>query len=248
MTDTPSAPSPAELDVRTGSGIRLHVRLNGPQDGPPAILLHGFPEFWRGWAQVGDRLAQAGFRVIIPDQRGYNLSDKPTGAAAYAINTLSADVLALADALGIERFCLAGHDWGAAVAWHTAIHCPQRVQKLAILNVPHPDVMVSTLRSSFTQLLKSWYIFFFQIPALPEMLLRANDYAGLKRMLLSSGKHAPGQTPTFTAQDLQAYRDAWAQPGALTAMINWYRAAFRAGARTRPGVRRVSVPTLMLWG
>ncbi len=231
------------------NGIRLHAAMCGPQDGRLLILLHGFPEYWRGWQKQMELLAQAGLRVIVPDQRGYNLSDKPRGVGAYAVDELSRDVTGLADALGYERFYLAGHDWGAAVAWHTALRCPQRVEKLAILNVPHPDVMARFLRSRPAQLLKSWYILYFQIPALPEALLRMGNFAGLGRMLRMSGRYAPGQAPTFSPEDLSGYRQAWAQPGALTSMLNWYRAAFRGALRGgNLPARRVSVPTLMLWG
>ncbi len=229
------------------NGINLHVVYAGPQDGKPVILLHGFPEFWYGWRHQITPLAEAGFRVIIPDQRGYNLSDKPEGVNAYRIDNLVRDIVGLIDDDGHEEAFIIGHDWGAAVAWHMATHYPERVEKLGILNVPHPTVMVQTLRSSLTQLLKSWYIFFFQIPRLPEWGLRRNNAQGMMDLLRRSGK-----VDTFSEEELDRYRDAWQQPGALKAMINWYRAAFRSGIgiglKPSSDTPTIHLPTLILWG
>jgi epoxide hydrolase 4 len=228
------------------NGIRLHAEAAGPKDGRLVILLHGFPEYWGGWNHQIGPLSQAGLRVVAPDQRGYNLSDKPGGVMNYALPALTADAVALIEALGREKAYLVGHDWGAAVAWETALAYPQRIEKLAILNVPHLDVMRRFLMRSPRQMLKSWYVLFFQIPWLPERLLSANDYAAAAKSLIGSGKRG-----TFCRADIERYKEAWRQPGALTSMINWYRAMFRRTLRqglrpTRP--RRVSVPTLMLWG
>lgn len=230
------------------NGVRLHVVLAGPADGPLLILLHGFPEFWYGWRRQIEPLAQAGFRVVVPDQRGYNLSEKPDGVNAYAIDVLARDVTGLIEALGRQQACLAGHDWGAAVAWHTAARYPERVQKLVILNVPHPAVMIDTLRRSPRQLLKSWYIFFFQLRGLAEWMLGRGDYSGLVNMLKASAKE-----DTFSTDDLESYRAAYRQPGALTGMLNWYRAMFQAGLRNQRNPepltpRNIKVPTLVLWG
>src|SRR5512139_3483673 len=134
------------------NGIRLHVVQDGPEDGPLVILLHGFPEFWYGWKEYIGPLASAGFRVLVPDQRGYNLSDKPKGIAAYHIDYLTQDVLALLHSVGREKVFLVGHDWGAAVAWWFAMHYSQFLERLAILNVPHPAVMLHTLHRSPSQL------------------------------------------------------------------------------------------------
>ena len=216
--------------------------------GPLVVLLHGFPEFWRGWIQQIEPLAQAGLRVVAPDQRGYNLSDKPAGVASYRIRELAADVTDLVHALGRDKACLVGHDWGAGVAWETAVRSPECVQKLVILNAPHPDVMTRFLLSRPKQLLKSWYIFFFQIPGLPEAMLRLNDWQPAVQMLQRSRQ--PG---AFTPQELEHYRRAWWQKDAMTSMINWYRAAFRSALRgpwnpRRIQERRVKPPTLILWG
>ena len=213
----------------------------GPKDGPVVLLLHGFPEFWYGWRKQIEPLAAAGFRVIVPDQRGYNLSSKPSGVAAYALTELVSDVIAIADQLGQEKIFLAGHDWGAAVAWSTALLHPQRIAKLVVLNVPHPSVMRKFLSTRPRQLLHSWYMFFFQLPWLPEGVFSAFNFRIGARALLRSSR--PG---TFSAEDLAQYRAAWSQPGALTGMINWYRALFRT--RTKFPDKTVRVPTRILWG
>jgi epoxide hydrolase 4 len=229
------------------NGINLHVVFAGPENGKPVILLHGFPEFWRGWLKQIEPLAKAGYRVFVPDQRGYNLSDKPKGISSYHIDFLAQDVVGLMDAIGREKAIVIGHDWDAAVAWHLATYYPERVEKLGILNVPHPLVMMQTLRSSFRQLRKSWYMFFFQIPWLPEWVLGRKNAQGAAELLKQSGK--PG---TFTAEDLKEYRKAWTQPGELTAMINWYRSAIRSGLggglKLSDAMPQIRVPTLMLWG
>jgi epoxide hydrolase 4 len=147
--------------------IRLHLVLAGPADGTPVLLLHGFPEFWYGWRHQIMALAAKGFRVIAPDQRGYNLSSAPKDIAPYGLEHLSQDVIAILDHYGIEKVFLAGHDWGAAVAWAVAMRFPERVEKMVILNVPHPAVMTRTVRKSPRQMLKSWYICESNSPAWP---------------------------------------------------------------------------------
>jgi pimeloyl-ACP methyl ester carboxylesterase len=228
------------------NGIRLHVVTAGPEGGRPVILLHGFPEFWYGWRRQIPALAGSGFRVVVPDQRGYNLSDKPKGIDSYRIDVLAADVLGLIDALGYEKVNLVGHDWGAAVAWQIATVHPERLNRLAILNVPHMAVMTRTLRRSLAQLRRSWYIFYFNIPWLPEYALGRDRAAALVRLMKSSSRRG-----SFSDEDLVHYREAWTQRGALTAMLNWYRSAVREGFgnlfRNVP-LPRVTVPTLMLWG
>jgi pimeloyl-ACP methyl ester carboxylesterase len=223
------------------STVRIHAVAAGPKDGCVVVLLHGFPEFWYGWRKQIDPLAAAGFRVIVPDQRGYNLSGKPVGVAAYAIRELVSDVMAMADQLGQEKIFLAGHDWGAAVAWSAALLHPGHIAKLAIVNVPHPSVMRRYVYTRLRQTQRSWYIFFFQIPWLPEALFSAFDFRMGRHALAGSSR--PG---TFTVEDLAQYRAAWSQPGAPTAMINWYRAAMRYPIPFAD--RTVRVPTRILWG
>ncbi len=235
-----SGSSVENLSFKNGD-VSLHAVAAGPPGGPAVILLHGFPEFWYGWHRQIEPLAAAGFRVIVPDQRGYNLSSKPSGLASYALSELVSDVIAIADQLGQAKILLAGHDWGAAVAWSAALLYPQRIGKLVVLNVPHPSVMRKSLSTRPRQLLRSWYMFFFQLPWLPEALFSAFNYRIGARSLLHSSR--PG---TFSAEDLAQYCAAWSQPGALNAMINWYRALFRF--RTKFPDRTVHTPTRVLWG
>ena len=232
---------PGESVAVDTNGISLHTRQAGPEDGPLVVLLHGFPEFWYGWHRQIKPLADAGYRVIVPDQRGYNRSDKPDGVDSYRIETLAADVVGLLDVADRETAAVAGHDWGAAVAWWLALSYPERIESLTAVNVPHPTVMETTLRNSLSQLRKSWYMFAFQLPALPEAISTANNCRVLRRGLTNSSR--PG---TFSATDLERYRAAWQQPDALTAMINWYRAMGRY--RPQPPRQQVSVPTLVMWG
>ncbi|WP_019987827.1 alpha/beta fold hydrolase [Rudanella lutea] len=224
------------------NGIRLHVVQAGPAAGPLIVLLHGFPEFWYGWQHQILPLAEAGFRVWVPDGRGYNLSDKPANTAAYNLDELAADVVGLIDAAGKEKAIVVGHDWGAAVAWWVAATYPERVDRLVTVNVPHPAVMKQFTRRQPRQMLRSWYIGFFQLPVLPEVLSRLGNWSALVRTLQSSSR--PG---TFSTDDLKLYRAAWSQPGAIRAMINWYRALARHPPRRR-AQRRITVPTLLIWG
>ena len=224
------------------NGINLHVAQSGPEDGALVILLHGFPEYWAGWKAQIPVLAGAGYRVWAPDQRGYNLSDKPEGVAAYNLDELAKDIIGLIDAAGEEKAYVVGHDWGAFVAWWIGINYPERVKKLAILNVPHLSVMFKTVRSTPRQLVKSWYIFFFQIPRLPEFLISRGNWRAGVEMMRSSANDG-----TFSPADLDGYREAWSRPGAFTGMLNWYRAIVRHQPKRR-GSSRVTVPTLMIWG
>ena len=224
------------------NGIRLHVVQAGPQSGIPVMLLHGFPEFWYGWRKQLPALTEAGCRVIVPDQRGYNLSDKPEGIENYHIDKLTNDVLGLIEALDYEKVNLVGHDWGAVVSWFFAFKHPERLHKLGILNAPHPLVMRRFLQRDFEQIRRSWYTYFFQLPWIPESGMRADDWRGMVRALRGSGK-----IHTFTNEDIAKYKEAWSQPGAITSMINWYRAGARYFLRL-PKEMRIKVPTLMIWG
>lgn len=226
--------------------VQLHVVTAGPEDGEPVFLLHGFPEFWYGWRKQIAFLAEQGYRVIVPDQRGYNLSDKPKHTGDYTLDTLAEDVTNLADHFGYDTFHLVGHDWGALVAWWVATIMPERLRKLVILNVPYPTVVFDEVRKgNFTQALRSWYIGFFQVPFVPETLISLGDYEPFAQGIKQSAN-----TGSFTDEDMDEYRRAWAQPGAMTAMLNWYRAlsiSTTNGSLERRA-RRIPVQTLMLWG
>jgi epoxide hydrolase 4 len=231
-----------EEKYMTTNGIRLHTVFAGPESGIPVILLHGFPENWRGWKHQIPALANAGCRVIVPDQRGYNLSDKPKGIKNYHIDKLTDDILGLIDALDYEKVNLVGHDWGAVVSWFFAYKHPERLRKLGILNAPHPLVMRRFLQRDFEQIRRSWYTYFFQLPWIPEIGMRANNWRGAIRALRGSGK-----IHTFTDEDIEKYKETWSRSGAITSMINWYRAGARYFLRL-PKEMRIKVPTLLLWG
>lgn len=224
------------------AGVRLHAMADGEENKPVCLLLHGFPEAWFGWRNQIGALAAAGFRVIAPDGRGYNLSGKPAGVPSYRLEELAADVIAIADALGKEQVNIVAHDWGAAVAWYVCMRYPQRVSRLAILNVPHPAVLMRNLRTNPRQMLRSWYMAFFQIPWLPELLLRRNNFRACAAALHNTSR--PG---TFREEQMDQYREAWRQPGALTGMLNWYRALarFRPSAGDPPAL---TMPVSIIWG
>jgi len=223
------------------NGIRFHYAEAG--SGPLVLLLHGFPEFWYSWRHQIPPLAER-FRVVAPDLRGYNDTEKP--ASGYDVATLVEDVVKLAEALGSATFRLAGHDWGGAIAWAVAARHPDRVERLAILNAPHPTAMAEALRSSFAQIRRSWYIYFFQLPYLPELFVSHDDFALVARSFKSNFVNRTRISDT----DLDRFREAMAKPGAVHAAINYYRAAFRdalrQGFRPRPAI--VDAPTLVIWG
>ena len=225
-----------------GTGVRLHYVEAG--EGPLVVLLHGFPEFWWSWRHQIPALADAGFRVVAPDLRGYGQSDAPPRWQDYKMETLAADVAGLIEALGEERAFVVGHDWGAAVAWMVATLHPERVERLAILNVPHPETMLRTLRSSPRQLLHSWYMFFFQIPWLPETAARL---AG-RRFL--EGAYRDARPGAFTPEDLARYEEALLRsPGGIKGPIDYYRAALRRSPRAaQEQFTPIAAPTLVIWG
>jgi epoxide hydrolase 4 len=224
------------------SETRLHYVEVG--EGPLVVLLHGFPEFWYGWRFQIPALAAAGFRVVAPDMRGYNTSSKPPGVAAYDVDRLAVDVRDLIQERGAQAARVAGHDWGAAVAWVTAMNHPEVVERLAILNVPHPRRLLRAVRRP-PQLAKSWYMFFFQLPWLPEQAARVGRWRFFRVWGLGTAT-SPG---AFTAQDIDRYVEAWSQPGAATATINYYRAVFKQSPRRAEGrMRVVQAPTFVIWG
>ena len=221
--------------------VRLHYVEVG--EGPLVLLLHGFPQFWYQWRHQIPALVEAGFRVVAPDMRGYNLSDKPLGVGAYRVELLARDVERLIRTCGEGTADVVGHDWGAIAAWVAAMRHPERVEKLAILNVPHPARSLDGLLSPM-QLLRSSYVFFFQIPRLPEKVIRAGDFA----LLRSVFRRDPVRPGAFTAEDIERYAGAMAQPGALTATLNYYRALLRYPGESRALLKRVEAPVLVIWG
>lgn len=222
------------------NGIRLHAVTQG--EGPLMLMLHGFPEFWYSWRHQIPEFAQD-HKVVAIDLRGYNDSDKPEGLAAYQLSELIQDVRGVIQSLGYERCVLVGHDWGGAIAWTFADAYPDMVERLIVLNLPHPAKFAAGLRTP-QQLLRSWYVFFFQLPLLPEWALQAFDYQLIANMLQGT---AIDKT-AFSPADLQAYQQAAAKPGALTAMINYYRANILQPELRSPQWDVLQVPTLLIWG
>ncbi|GAB1422644.1 alpha/beta hydrolase [Anaerolineales bacterium] len=239
------------------NGLKFHVVVAGDEGGQPLLLLHGFPEYWAAWEKQIDTLVAAGYRLIIPDLRGYNLSDKPQQVADYRLSILASDAIEIMKAFGYEQFYLAGHDWGAAVAWMVATIYPQALIKLVILNVPYPTILAKAFQKrDWSQIRKSWYMFFFQIPVLPEWLLSVRHHALLTKAMKKSGLE-----DTFSEADIEGLKEAWSQPGAMKGMINWYRSMFRTtkpkkadGAdeteNTNPIKQKLKLntPILILWG
>ncbi len=208
------------------------------------LMLHGFPEFWYSWRHQIPEFA-VDYRVVALDLRGYNDSDKPKGIAAYRMSELVNDITGVIRGLGYHRCVLVGHDWGGAIAWNVAYAVPQLLDRLIVMNLPHPAKFAQGLRSP-QQILRSWYIFFFQLPVLPEWVLQWNHYAAIGRAFTEM---AIDKT-AFSPADIAAYKAAVAKPGALTAILNYYRNIFQS-FQSATGLTRepkLQVPTLLIWG
>ncbi len=227
-------------DRMISNGIRLNYVTQG--SGPLMLMLHGFPEFWYSWRYQIPEFAKD-YQVIALDLRGYNDSDKPQERTAYAMAELIKDVEGVIKGLGYDRCILVGHDWGGAIAWSFAYAHPEMLEKLIVMNLPHPAKFTKALRNNPQQMLRSWYILFFQIPLLPEFMLKFDDY----RAITSSFIDSAIDKTAFTSQDLAEYKNAAAKPGALTAMLNYYRNIFPE-LLTQRQWEVLQVPTLMIWG
>ena len=234
------------------TGVTLNVALAGDGAGPAVIFLHGFPESHRTWREVAPRLEDS-FYLIMPDQRGFAGSDRPQEVEAYKTDVLVEDVFALADALGVERFALVGHDWGGAVAWSAAVKQPQRLSRLAIINAPHPVIFQKRLIESEDQRCASQYISAFRAPGF-EKFVEAHGYDWFFERTFS----AHVDLAMIPETEKRQYIAEWSQPGAFTAMLNWYRAArflVPPAGVTVPlpdwllrAFPKVKVPTLVIWG
>jgi pimeloyl-ACP methyl ester carboxylesterase len=221
--------------------VRLHLAeaRGGGEDAPLVVLLHGFPEHWWSWRHQLEALSAAGLWAVAPDMRGYNASDKPEGVRSYDVERLVDDVAGIIRALGRTRATVVGHDWGGMVAWYFASARPEMLERLAILNCPHPVVIA---RHIFTpaQLVKSSYIFFFQLPRLPERTIARGDFAAVRRMFAKDG---------IAREDIERHVEALRTPGALSAALNYYRALGRRRFTFRmPKVRRIDAPVRVIWG
>jgi len=219
--------------------VSLHYVEAG--EGPLVVLLHGFPEFWFGWRLQISELAAAGFRVVAPDLRGYNLSSRPRGIKAYGADKLADDVHGLIHALGADSAMVVGHDWGGTVAWTLAMNHPEDVDRLVVLDAAHPRKLQKGLFFP-RQLLRSWYFFFFAAPWLPERVVRARRFRFFRRFLRDA-------RPGFTPQEMDRYVEAWSRPGTATAMLDYYRnSVFTPPWKAWKAIRPVSAPTLVIWG
>jgi pimeloyl-ACP methyl ester carboxylesterase len=227
------------------NGIHFEVATMGSGD-RLALCLHGFPEHAYSWRYQMPMLARLGYRVWAPNLRGYGNTDSPPEVSAYKPRTLVEDVAALIKAAKPSETLLIAHDWGAALAWLLAMEQPQLIHRLVILNLPHPVCFIREL-SHLRQLSKSWYMFFFQLPWLPEFLLGRRQGRATSELI----RKTSGNPARFPDEDLEFYRANAARPGGLRAMINWYRALFR-GQEARRFLSRsipvIHVPTLFLWG
>jgi pimeloyl-ACP methyl ester carboxylesterase len=225
--------------AEVGDDVRLHYVEAGA--GPLVILLHGFPEFWYGWRLQIAELAAAGFRVVAPDTRGINLSSRPDGLAAYAADKMADDIRGLIRERGAESAMLVGHDWGGTIAWTAAMNHPEVVDRLAILDAAHPRKLAEGLKNP-RQLLRTWYFFYFVLPGLPDRAVRADRFRFFRRFLRDA-------RPPYTADEMDRYVEAWSQPGAATAMINYYRCSVRTPPKkASAAIRPISAPTLVIWG
>lgn len=224
----------------TTNNVTLHYVTQG--EGPLMLMLHGFPEFWYSWRHQIPVFAQD-YKVVALDLRGYNDSDKPQDVSAYQMSELIKDVQGVIQGLGYDQCILVGHDWGGAIAWQFAYAHPEMLQKLIVMNLPHLAKFQAALRSNPQQMLRSWYIGFFQVPMLPELMFQANDY----RAIASAFADRATNKNAFSTADLEAYKDAAAKRGALTAMINYYRSNLDILLQPKDwGI--LEVPTLLLWG
>ena len=224
------------------NGVRLHYVTQG--EGELVLLLHGFPEFWYSWRHQIPELAQ-NYKVVALDLRGYNDSEKPQGKDAYTIPELVKDIKGVIEGLGYESCILVGHDWGGMLAWSFAYAYPEMLQKLIVLNLPHPAKFTEALGKNPQQMLRSWYVLLFQLPLLPEFLLEIDD----NDLIATTFAETATNKTAFTPHDLRVYKEAAAKPGALTAMLNYYRHNFQFQSifnRREWGV--LEVPTIMIWG
>ena len=222
------------------NGITLHTLEAGDPKSTCMVFLHGFPECGYAWHKQLTHFARQGYRVLAPDQRGYNVSSKPGGVKAYRLEKLVSDIVELIRVRAHKKVVLVGHDWGGVVAWQLAISHPEWVQQLVIINMPHPSVFRHTLKTSLKQMARSSYAAFFQLPWLPEWLSRLFNFRVLERSMVKTAKRG-----TFTKDVIATYKKAWREPGALTAMLNWYR-AFKYNTPSGAGILRL--PVLLIWG
>lgn len=241
----PKQDSVGAMEIRheqlRGDGVDLHVARAG--EGPPVVLLHGFPENWTSWRHQLAPLVEAGFSVLAPDLRGYHLSQRPAAQSAYHLRHLVADVAALIQHTGHPRAHLVGHDWGGIIGWTLAAAHPELLHRLIILNAPHPRIYLQKVRHP-PQMVRSWYVYFFQLPMLPEWALTAGRCALLRQMFIRT----PARKGAFSEQHIQGYIEPLSRPGALTAALNYYRANLSLRGVEMAPTTASDVDTLVIWG
>lgn len=225
------------------NGIRMHYLTAGK--GPLVVLLHGFPQFSYSWRHQIPSFADK-FRVVAPDLRGYGETDKPEAVEEYTSEKLMGDIVGLVHALGYEKAHIVGHDWGGAVAWNIAIHNPKIVDRLIVLNCPHPKLFAQALKSNYRQMLRSWYLFFFQLPYIPESLFNMFSKEFTKGIFRGTATNKEA----FTDEDLELYQKELQKPGAVRGAMNYYRAAFqnRHSVKNEGKAKQIAAPTLLIWG
>lgn len=238
--------------VGLSTGVTLNVAVAGPEDAPPVILLHGFPESHRTWRGVAPLLEDS-FRLIMPDQRGFAGSDRPLDVDEYETDKLIGDIFALAEALGVERFALVGHDWGGAIAWPAAMRNDPRLTKLAIVNAPHPLIFQKSLIEDADQRAASQYINWFRVPGAEKAIEAMGFEAFFQKTFMSHVELA-----SVSEEEKQQYIAEWSQPGGMLPMLNWYRATKLIvpppGATVavpdflQRAFPKIHVPTLVVWG
>jgi pimeloyl-ACP methyl ester carboxylesterase len=231
----------SHIDV---GGVRLHVVQAKPEnltgDTKLVVFLHGFPEYWESWHHQLEAMQKAGYWAVAPDMRGYGDSDKPFEVGEYEVEKLAADIAGLIKALGRTKAVVVGHDWGGIVAWMFAQQHQDLLERLAILNVPHPLRMQKALERSPRQMLKSWYMFFFQLPKIPELAVARNDYEFARKTFAAD---------RIPADDIEKYVAALRKPGVVRSALNYYRAAIRRLVKGRiPTMEVIDRPVLVIWG
>ncbi len=226
------------------NGIHLHYVKEGEGD-ELIVFLHGWPEFWYTWRNQLKAL-KGNYTVVAPDMRGFNLSEKPKGAKEYTQSKVAKDIVALIEHLGYEKAIIVGHDWGGAIAWHLALNYPDLVAKFVVINCPHPGIFIRHLKSNFDQVLRSWYMFFFLVPVIPELLIGWD----LRKFFIKILRDWSLNKEHFTDEVIEEYAKAYRQKDAITSSINYYKAgmSIALGGGGERKNRKVKAPTLMIWG
>lgn len=220
------------------NGVRLHAILAGPKKGNPIILLHGFPEFWLSWEKEIEILSNNGFRVIVPDLRGFNRSDKPKEVSQYTSDIMAKDIVELIKELGYEKVALGGHDMGGWISWTLLTYYPELFSKAIILNCPHPKAYFAYVRTSISQMMKSWYAFFFRMPFIPEIILTATNFF----------PYTSNLSKKLSKKKKLFYLEAYKKEGAVSANLNFYRCIIKGHLVNDTSTTRVKVPVKLLWG